>query len=234
MLARQGRDSHPVCFADLDLQFGNASLYLDLPDGLSITDCISTGADIEQSPFASSLTKHSSGLRLLASPQAMVSLETLTPELVAKLIRTLRRDFALTILDLPSAWTEWTNRALNLCDRIVLTTHLSVPHINLVRRQLGVLMRQGLDKQQLILVCNAATSEQQSVLSIKAAENAIGRSFDVVMPADEKLMAAAANQGLEVSAVRRGTKLEKSVGDLARLIAADALTGASASIRSRE
>lgn len=232
--ARQGGESRPVCFADLDLQFGGASLYLDLPDGLSITDCLSAGAGLEQSPFASSLKKHSSGLRLLASPPAMVALETLTPELVTKLIRTLKRNFALTILDLPSVWTEWTNRALQLCDGIVLVTHLSVPHVNLVRRQLGVLAHQSLDKLQPILVCNAVSSEQQSALSIKAAETAIGRAFDAVIPADDRVMSGTANQGLEISAVRRGTKLEKAVGDLARLIAADALTAASASIRNGE
>jgi pilus assembly protein CpaE len=234
MLARQERGSRPVCFADLDLQFGSASVYLDLPDAFSVTDCLAAGADLEKSPFAGALTKHSSGLRLLAAPQAMVSLEILTAEVVTRLIRTLKRDFALTIVDLPSVWTEWTNRTLQLCDRTVVVTRLSVQHVNLVRRQLGVLARQGLDIQRPILVCNAVTSEQQSALSVKAAETAIGRAFNAVIPADERIMTAATNQGLEISAVRRGTKLEKAIGDLARVIAADALTAAPASMRNRE
>ena len=32
-----------VCLADLDLQFGTAALYLDLPEAVTVTDCLSAG-----------------------------------------------------------------------------------------------------------------------------------------------------------------------------------------------
>ena len=38
------RGAGQVCFADLDLQYGAASIYLDLPEAISIVDCLSAGA----------------------------------------------------------------------------------------------------------------------------------------------------------------------------------------------
>ena len=129
------------------------------------------------------------------------------------------RDFATSLVDLPSAWTAWTNRALQISDGIVLVTHLSVPHINLVKRQLRALAAQRLDSVPLTLVCNQVNAEQQAIVSVKAAEKAIGRDFDVVIPEDSRLMDEAIAQGCEISAVRRGSKLEKAIVELTGKIA---------------
>ena len=151
----------------------------------------------------------------------------LTPQLVDALISGLRRDFALTILDLPSVWTAWTNRALQLADRIVLVTRLSVPHVHLVRRQLGVLALQNLDSAAAHP--GLQRRDRRSAESARRSRPPNARSaapFDIVLPEDARVMGAATNQGLPLSAVRRGTKLEKAVGQLADAIAADALVGA--------
>jgi pilus assembly protein CpaE len=222
LAAKAGAESK-ICFADLDLQFGAAALYFDLNEALTVTDCAAVGEVLEETQFATALAAHKSGIRVLAAPREATALESLTPQMVEALVRGLRRDFALTILDLPSVWTAWTNHALQLVDRIVMVTNLSVAHVHLVRRQLGILAMQNLDSLPLTLVCNAVTGDQQNLLSIKAAERALGRPFDIVLPEDGRVMGAAANQGLPISEVRRGTKLEKSIAQLAERIGADAL-----------
>ena len=77
--------------------------------------------------------------------------------------------------------------------------------------------RQARDRK-LTLVCNALSPDQSANLSVKSAERALGREFDVIIPDDRKLMNAAINQGAELSTLRRGSKLEKAVGQLAQLI----------------
>jgi len=220
MLAARGNGL--VCLADLDLQSGEAALYLDLPDAVTIADCLSSGPGLEDTPFSTALAIHASGARLLAAPREIVALETLGPAQADALMTGLRRDFALTIVDLPPVWTAWTNQVLHQADRIVLVTHLSVPHVQLVKRQLRVLASQQLEDRPLILVCNGLTPEHTASVSIKAAERALGREFDIVIPEDRRTMTAALNQGVELSAVRRGTKLEKAIGELADKVAATA------------
>lgn len=215
-----GRSALEVCVADLDLQFGAAGLYLDLPEAITLADCMSSGANLAETPFATALARHSSGVRVLAAPREIVALEMLTPEHVEALLNGLRRDFGLVLVDLPAVWTAWTNQVLHKADRIVLVTQLTVAHVQLAKRQLRVLSAQGLEGRPLTLVCNGLTSDQSALVSIKAAERAIGREFDVVIPEDRKTMTAAINEGVELASVRKGTKLEKGVGELAGQLAA--------------
>ncbi len=131
------------------------------------------------------------------------------------------------IADLPSVWTAWTYATLQMAARIVLVTRLSVPHVHLVRRQLSLLALQKLDTVPLTLICNAVNSDRQNLLSVKAAERAIGREFDLVIPEDTRVMEPACNQGLDIRSVRRGTKLEKAIAELAGVMSADATASAS-------
>jgi len=191
------------------------------------TDDANVYVMLERYDDQTALAAHRSGLRLLAAPRDVTALDALTPQLADALLTALRRDFALTIADLPSVWTAWTYRALQTAARIVLVTRLSVPHVHLVRRQLNLLAVQKLDAIPLTLVCNAVNNDRQNLLSIRAAERAIGRAFDIVIPEDTRVMETTCNQGLEISAIRRGTKLEKMIALLAEAMTADALAAAS-------
>ncbi|HEX7761008.1 MAG TPA: AAA family ATPase [Caulobacteraceae bacterium] len=215
-----------TCVADLDLQFGAVGLYLDMPEAVTITDIMGAGQALDESPLDTALPAHRSNVQVLAAPRELTALESLSPAHVDGLMQGLRRNFALTLLELPSVWTAWTNQALHLADRVVLVTQLSVPHVNFVKRQLRMLATQGLDTKPLILVCNGLSSDQQATLSLKAAERAIGRGFDAVLPEDRRTMTAAINQGLQLSAVRRGTKLEKAIADLGAKVAAGVMAPA--------
>ncbi|HTX50998.1 MAG TPA: hypothetical protein VME40_16615 [Caulobacteraceae bacterium] len=214
------RDAGQVCLADFDLQFGAASLYLDLPDAMTIDDVLASGPGFAESPFASILARHRSGARVLAAPRDITPLEYLSAAQADTIIHGLKREFALTIVELPTVWTAWTNRLLQLANKLVVVTNLSVPHMHIVKRQQRLIAAQGLETQPLVLVCNALSSEQVSQVSLKAAERALGRKFDVVIPEDRRVMNAAINEGQTIASVRRGTKLEKAISELADRIAA--------------
>lgn len=221
-LAAKAGQNPGICFADLDLQFGAAALYFDLSEALTVTDCVAVGEVLEETQFATELAAHKSGIRVLAAPREASPLDMLTPKMIDALIGGLRRDFALTLLDLPPVWTAWSNHAIHLADRVVIITRLSVAHVHLVRKQLSIMGGLGLDRLPITLVCNAVSSDQQNLLSIKAAEKALGRSFSIVLPEDGRAMGAAINHGLPLAEARRGTKLEKLIGQLADMMAVDA------------
>ena len=215
LLAR--RDAGQVCLADFDIQFGAAALYLDLPDAMTVDDVLAAGPGFGDSPFATTLARHKSGARVLAAPREITPLEYLSATQADALIHGFKREFAVTLVDLPTVWTAWTNRVLQLADRLVLVTNLSVPHMHLVKRQLRLITAQGLETQPLLLVCNAL--EPTPGISLKAAERSLGRRFDVVIPEDRRVMTAAVNEGQTIASVRRGTKLEKAIAELVDRIA---------------
>ena len=213
-----------VCLADLDVQSGSAAVYLDLPGTVTMRQVAAAGKNLGDIRFAEQLSTHSSGVHVLGDPQEFIPLESLQPALIDNLITTLRRDFDLVLIDLPPAWTSWTDRALRQADRIVLVTQLSVPHAHLTRRQLKVLASQRLDVTPLTLVCNGVGGQTASGVSMKAMEKAIGRDFDAILPEDRKVVVEAINQGVAINAIKRGTKLEKALTTLAdRLVPAMAV-----------
>ena len=219
MIASHG-EAGGVCFADLDVQFGMGSLFLDLAEAMTLTDILEGGGPLEETPLASALALHRSGARLLAAPRELMPLESVNARQVESLLSALRRDFAITILDLPTVWTAWTNRALQRCDQIIMVTNLSVPHAHLVKQQLRVITAQRLDNIPLTLVCNRVSIDQRAIVSQRAAEKSIGRNFDFVIPEDRATMNEAIAQGCEISQVRSpgAAKLEKAIADLAGAI----------------
>lgn len=218
MIASHGEAGGGVCFADLDVQFGVGALFLDLAASMTLTDVLEGGGALEETPLGTVLALHRSGVRVLAAPRDLMPLEAISPKQAESLLTALRRDFALTILDLPTSWTAWTNQALHLSDQIVLITNLSVPHAHLAKAQLKMLAAQRLDTVPLTLVCNRLSVENKAIVSQKAAEKSIGRDFDFVIPEDRAMMNEALAQGCELSTVRTGTKVERAIADLANSI----------------
>ncbi|HEY7901189.1 MAG TPA: hypothetical protein VIC25_08390, partial [Caulobacteraceae bacterium] len=224
MIASHGAAEGGVCFADMDVQFGLGAMFLDMTQSMSLTDILEGGGPLEDTPLGQALALHRSGARLLAAPRELMPLEAVTPAQVESLVSALRRDFALTFIDLPTVWTAWTNRALHLCDQIVLITNLSVPHATLVKTQLRMLAAQRLDAVPLTLVCNRVSIDQKGVVSQKAAERSINRDFDFIIPED-RIMADAIAQGCELSQVRTGTRIERAIAELANSIVPVTITG---------
>jgi pilus assembly protein CpaE len=81
-----------------------------------------------------------------------------------------------------------------------------------------MLTAQGLDTVPLTLVCNRVSVDQKAIVSQRAAEKSIGRDFDYVITEDRAMMNEAIAQGCELSTVRTGTKVERSIADLASSI----------------
>ncbi|MGH7024009.1 MAG: AAA family ATPase, partial [Caulobacteraceae bacterium] len=111
MIASHDAASGGVCFADMDVQFGVGAMFLDMSQAMTLTDILEGGGPLEETPLASALALHRSGARLLAAPRDLLPLEAVTPSQIESLVAALRRDFALTFIDLPTVWTAWTNRA---------------------------------------------------------------------------------------------------------------------------
>jgi Flp pilus assembly CpaE family ATPase len=197
-----------------------AAVYLDITDSITMGEVLAAAGSPSEIGFAAGLRPHASGARVLAAPPAFLPLEAVSASLIDGLITALRRDFDLVLLDLPSAWTAWTNRALRQSDQIVLVSNLSVPHAHLTHRQLGLLKTQGLDQVPVTLVCNRHGGDSPVSISMRAVNMAIGRDFDVLIPEDRKLMGEAVNQGAAISAIRRGSKLEKALRKLVAEISA--------------
>jgi pilus assembly protein CpaE len=215
-----------LALVDLDIQSGICATLMDLQSGGTVTDLFSSGGFGDVDVMREAFSRHPSGIRLLAAPQDITPLESLEPGDVDRMLKTASQAFDLTFVDLPNAWTAWSDAALRLCDTIVLVVTADVAGVHQARRQLRMMSAQGLDDKPLLLVANKARTGWNGGVDFKDCEKSIGRKFDAILPADEDVMRAAANQGVAISAIRKGTKLEKAMSELADAVLTSMKRGA--------
>lgn len=201
-----------VCILDLDLQFGNVALYLDLDPGLTAGDVIRSPERLDSSLLSSVMSHHESGVDVLAAPRELVPLNALSPKFAAQLIELACHHYDHVVVDLPQDWADWTHAVLSHSGLVALVTQLSVGAIRQARRQLDILASEDLGHVPLAVVLNRYEKRPfASGIRVKEAEKALGRSIDHFIPNDYKTVSEALNRGVPVSQIKRRCKVEKRI-----------------------
>lgn len=150
--AKRGAAPRSTAVLDLDLQYGDSDVALDLAPRSTIVEVLKDAERVDARFLLSVMTEHSSGLKLLAPPASIVPMEALTAGFATELINHTTEAFDRTILDLPTTWTDWTLAALNRSDLIVLVTTATVAGALGARRVLDALQEAGLRRSVLLVV----------------------------------------------------------------------------------
>jgi pilus assembly protein CpaE len=204
-----------VCLIDLDLQFGAVALQLDLDPTRGLFDIAQARHSFDPALFVSSLVEHRSGLRVLPSPSAPISLEALRPAVVNALLELARVEFDYVIVDLPCALTNWTETVLSHSDLLYLVTQPKLPALWQLRRLLDAIEAFGLENLRVQLALNRLTAPFWSAGSQRRqAEKALGRPFDYCIADQSEVLIDAANCGTPVLAVRRHSRFGRDLRSL--------------------
>lgn len=181
-----------VCLLDFDLQFGSAAFHLGLDQRTHLLDLGTAAEPLDGAMLKNAMAAHPAGIDVLAAPPGIHPLDTLTPELVLSVLGEARRLYALSVVDLPLAWTAGTRAALAEASRILLVAQPAMPSLRHARRQIEVLQQEGLDHIPLSVVVNR---HQRGLftdgLSTRDIEAAIGRRVDHFIAADPRFEEAA-------------------------------------------
>ncbi len=217
-------ESANVCLIDLDVQFGNAALYLNLRPSLSVADLIDADERMDQEFLRSVAVRHSSGLNVISCPPDIMPLDALTPELVERLLDMAAQVWDVVLVDLPGAWINWSAAALSRSDIIMLVTELSVAGAHQARRQLEVIEANGLhDRVRIVL--NRTNAPMFGKADFSATEAALRRKIDFPITNDYPAMTSAIDEGKPVGAIKLRSRIEKDirtmVGELAAHMHAD-------------
>lgn len=215
ILASSSKSDEPVaCLLDLDIQFGTAALYLDLAGKVDYHELVDTPERLDGALLKGMMSQHPSGLDVLAAPAEVMPLETLTPDFVAAFIEIARKDYKYILIDQPEAWTNWSFRALQESDTIIIVTQLTVAWVRQARRQLDTMTAQGLGEKSIRLVLNRFEPGWGKSVRVKEAEKALGHNVDYFIVNDYKTVSEAINQGVALSKIRARTKVEKCIRDM--------------------
>jgi pilus assembly protein CpaE len=116
-----------VAILDLNLEFGNAEILLDLHPTRRLTQlALMDLGELHPSQFEAFLEKHSSGVNVLAAPESAVDAEHITVGIVQWAINRLRDEADYVLIDLPATFSELTLAAIDTADAMCVVTS---PHI---------------------------------------------------------------------------------------------------------
>lgn len=208
-----------VCCIDLDLQFGNAALLLDLRPSLHLGHLIEDAERLDADLLQSVAMNHGSGMALIASPGEMMPLDAVSIEFIDRLLRLASQVYDVVLVDLPTAWTEWTVRVLQRSDAICLITGLNVPGLHQARRQLEVVEANGL-MPKLRILANRVQKGMFGKVDLKETEAVLGRKVDFTIANDYPTVSSANDEGRALKDVKPSSRVVKDLKQVAQVLQA--------------
>jgi Flp pilus assembly CpaE family ATPase len=200
-----------VALLDLDLQFGDLSLMLDLEPSNEMVEMIRNPARLDGALLRASMTRHASGLSVLQAPGEVVPLDALPNATAGKLIELAREEFEYVVIDLPLVVPRWLEAVLQHADQLVAVTQLNVAAIRQTRRWLDFLKEEALYDLPVSVVLNRYVWRLGERARLKQAIRALDHPIDHYVPDDTALALEAINRGTPLFEIRRRAKLCRSL-----------------------
>ncbi|MFZ5618246.1 MAG: AAA family ATPase [Pseudomonadota bacterium] len=143
-----------VALVDLDVQFGQIATALDLKPRMTVLDAVRAGARLDPTLLASTTHAHSSGVMVLAAPPEITPLEAINEQFVERLFANLRSIAAVSVVEVPAAWSQWIGEALDRADLAAPVAEASVRSAAGAARIAQSFVDFGLAKLNLHLLIN--------------------------------------------------------------------------------
>jgi pilus assembly protein CpaE len=164
---------------DLDVQFGDVASALNLSPEYSLADAVSTAAAHDSMVLKTFLTRHETGLYVLAAPELPAAADGISASDVDRVLSMLAAEFAFVVVDTAPGLSEHTLAALDRTTDPVLLTSLDVPGLRGLRKEVDTLDELGMLTDARRLVVNFA--DPRSGLGIADVEATIGAKVDVAL-----------------------------------------------------
>ena len=157
-----------VCLLDLDLHLGDVVSFMDITGSYSISDILSNLARLDRDLLETSITKHSSGVAVLAQSGKMEESEHINAAEVGKLIAVLRQHYDRVIIDGVRGFDEMALAALDASQVLLMTLTQDVPAVRNAQRCLELFGRLGYDQTKVKLVLNRYQKASRITLEVIA------------------------------------------------------------------
>jgi pilus assembly protein CpaE len=202
-----------VALVDLDLALGDADVALDLIPDYTLADVASNIERLDMTFLRRSLCKHSSGLSLLPHPVQMEDATLIREEHLQRVIGLLRASYTHLILDLSKGFNPTDVTALSMADVILLITQLELTSLRNTVRVLLALGNNESFADKIKVVLNRVGSEAD--ISLKKAEETIGRPIFWQLPNDSRTMIESRNAGVPLIHFAPRSKIQQCIAGLA-------------------
>lgn len=204
-----------VVVVDLDLQFGDVAIMLNVIPKRTITELIQDINQIDSELLEGYLVTHPTGVKVLPCPTRPEYAELITGTHVEKILGILKHNYDYIVVDTPPFFHETTLAALDLCHQILLVVSLDLPTIKNVKLGLEVLDSLHL-KGKVRMVLNRSSNDIG--INPEDMEESLGLKVEAHIPSDGRTIINSVNKGNPFVVTNPNTKVSASIRELANLL----------------
>ena len=183
-----------VALVDLDLEFGDVALMLDVAPRRTIGELAREEEPLDGDLVESYLLAHSSGVRVLPAPLSPEQAETIGGGAVNAILAALRHRYDYVIIDAPPSFTEPVLVALDASETILAVTTMELPALKNMSICLNILSTLGFAEDKVKLVLNRFGREFG--LTLPRVEDKLGVSVWATIPSDGATVVPSVNRGV--------------------------------------
>lgn len=204
-LATQGKKTLLI---DLDLQFGDADMALDIIPNETIVDLVRDTNGISIDNLTSCCCTHSSGLSILASPNSPELAEYVQSNHTKAIVDVARNYFEYIIIDCGCALTDPVITALESSDDIFVVNDVNI--LSLKRAKLCQNVLQQINQQDKVkLIINKNVKKNN--VKISDFENLLGIEAYAVISSDLKTVNNSLNSGQSLITFKPRSVIAKDI-----------------------
>lgn len=217
-------ESKRVALIDLNLQFGDAALFLsDQAPQTTLSELVREIRRLDSALLVSSMIHVTPNCHVLAAPENLEEASLIKPEHLDTLLSVAASHYDYVVLDLGRSLDALSLRALDKSETIFLVIQLTLPFIRDCKRLIHALNSLGYSRDRLALVVNRY--EKGGDISIQDAERVLGQKIARIVPNSYRAVAASVNQGVPLLKLAPRDAVSRALAELAETIEAPAKPG---------
>ena len=201
-----------VALLDLNLEFANAHVHLDLKPGKTLVDLAGLDpSQVDDGTFAPLMSQDRSGVQLVMGANAPEDAELVTVPLVQQSLDRLRAAMDYVMVDTPPTFAQHVLVAVDASDGIIVVAEPHLAALEAAKDWLDVLEKLSYPRERCLLVLNRTT---QSGLETDQVARFFNRRPEVVVPFTP-MFDEAADRGRPLVVLRPENAAAKVMRDLA-------------------
>lgn len=212
ILGRSTKHMESTCLVDLNFQDGAIADYLDIAPSFRIEELANAPGRLDRQLLEVMLTRHSSGLSVLATPRVPAKYIEVSEGLIGAVLGLLTRSFDYVVIDLPKNWYPWMDNVIWGSNHVFVVTNFTVPALRHARYVIDAISAKAVNDPKVSVIVNKHREKLLGAgLKKSDAEQLLRNWLAGFIPDSADLVHEAINRGMPVSEVSRGNKLEKAL-----------------------
>ena len=189
------KNAGSVALVDLNTVFGEIPLFLSVKPAYHWGQIAKNVGRLDSTFLLNAMAKHASGVHILPPPSYLNGHPPLTVDIMERLLSAMKNTFDFVIIDGGQSLDGPALKAVEMSDKILLITLLSLPCLNNTNKLMKSLSNVGAaQKERVRLVINRYL--KKSDISIKEAEESVQREIFWNIPNDYRTTMSAINRGM--------------------------------------